>query len=525
MRTKAFLLAVLMIFPQVLAPSQALAQAGNARNGCMDQWLFNGVWRTRITQVEPIMDGAKQTGWRVTQTWRNGTSRELSPADSSLNPEELVLSSGARIEAEPHNQGGLDFNTQAPSGQYTYSQNFFGNNMTVDPNDKPKALEISFDNRVVSTSNKPHFSSKQYNFDYNLTCVATGAAAQAQGGSTELAAQNGCMNQWMSNGVWKMRVTKLRPFPLDAQPQGQYGWLITQTWINITHMKVSPGVNADIGQRVAPTSVSDEFLATKNGNNGSSFNTVGGFHLGQRNVPFLPNQPYTFDQLISWSPFDPTDTPIRLLVTFDTATQKKENVSIPVPQYHEPADFRINLTCGQGAMTVSEAPQPQASTVAAAPAQPSSKGGSSADPCTMLSPNDVASALHVGASAVGTPQRSSAGECTWPVASRSGGQPQSVVVTEQPVHAQSACHGLGCLNAVTSVLGSHGLPGLPGQFGGAFNDAQMISGLGDRASWKDGKLTVLRADMAFQVLVNGSASPALAASEALARDVLLRVTP
>ncbi len=538
MRIRAFLMAALVAMPQLVSPIHAVAQAGNSRNGCMNQWLFNGVWRAQVTKVEPIINGGKQTGWQVTQSWRNGTGRELAPADSALLAEQLVLSSGAKIEAEGHNQEGLAFNTLAPSGQFTYTQVFYGNNMAVDPNDKPKTIEVAFDNKVVSASNKPHFTSNQYNFDYNLTCVATGAAAQAQGGSTQLVAQNGCMNQWMSNGVWKMRVTKLTPYPAGGKPEDQNAWIVTQTWVNITNMKVYPGGLADVGNRVAPTNVSDEFLATKNGNNASTFNTVGGFHVGQRNIPFMPNGSYTFDQLIGWNPFDRTDTPVRLLVTFDTATQNKVKLSIPVPQYRNPANFRINLTCGEGAVAVASSPpsppasspeqqpQPQPQSVAAAQTPSSSDGGLKVDPCAMLSQSDVASALGVGAATVGKPQHPSANECAWAVASHAGAPAQNVVLLAQPVNAtQAACHGLKCLSAVTSVLGSHGLPGVPGQFADAFNDAQLISGLGDKASWKDGKLTVLRADMAFQVLVHGTASPALSTSEALARDVLVHVTP
>ncbi len=541
MRIKAFLVAALVAAPQILSPAQAFAQMSNARNGCLNQWLFNGVWRAQITEVEPLVQSGKQVGWQVTESWRNGTPRELSPSDSAIKAEQLVLSNGGRIEAEAHRQEGLSFNTLAPSGQYTYTQTFFGSNMTADPSDKPKALEVSFDGKVVGASNKPHFTTNRYNFDYNLTCVATGAAAQAEGGSTQLAAQNGCMSQWMSNGVWRMRVTKLTPYPVGAKPSDEIGWLVTQTWVNATHGKVFPGGLPDVGNRVAPTNVSDEFLATKNGNNASTFNTVGGFHIGQRNVPFMPGAPYTFDQLISWSPFDSTDTPIRLLVTFDTASQKKVKLNYPIPQYHTPANFRINLTCGTGALTAArsssqqeqaapqaqpQASQSQSSQVASTQTQSSSTTDLKADPCAMLSQSDVASALRVGVATVGVPQHPSANECSWAIASHAGAPARNVLLVAQTVQsAQGGCRGLGCLRAVSSLLGTHGLPGLPGPFASAFTDAQMISGLGDKASWKDGKLTVMRADMAFQVLVHGTASPALATSEALARDVLYRVTP
>ncbi len=142
----------------------------------------------------------------------------------------------------------------------------------------------------------------------------------------------------------------------------------------------------------------------------------------------------------------------------------------------------------------------------------------------MLSGSDVASALGTGVRSVGVAQHPSPNECAWAVASHAGGPAQSVLLMMQPMQSpKKACKGLTCLSVVQSVLNVPGVPGLPPQFSNAFADAQLISGLGDKASWKDGRLTVLKADMAFQLLVHGSASPALDTSEALARDVLYRV--
>jgi hypothetical protein len=100
-----------------------------------------------------------------------------------------------------------------------------------------------------------------------------------------------------------------------------------------------------------------------------------------------------------------------------------------------------------------------------------------------------------------------------------------VLLTIQPVQAAKTCRGFGCLHIVQSVMGIPGLPSLPPALSEAFADAQMLSGLGDKAAWKDGKLTVLKADMAFQLLVQGSRSSTLATSEALARTVLNHLSP
>ncbi|MBV9271497.1 MAG: hypothetical protein JO165_10400 [Candidatus Eremiobacteraeota bacterium] len=522
----AFIIAAL-IGLNIVGPAPALALSG-AREGCMNQWMFNGVWRAEVKSVAPLMDGSRQVGWQVTQAWRNGTSRELAPADSLLKEEELVLGSQT-LPAEGHRQEGLAFNTLAPSGEFTYTQVFYGPNGTVDPADKPRALDVSFEGDKVAASNKPHFTTRQYNFHYKLDCVASGAAAQAEGGSTQLAATNGCMNQWMSNGVWKMRVLAVTPFPEGTTAANQTGWHVKQEWVNVTSGKVYPN-GMDPGNHVAPTSVSDEFLATKNGNNASSANTVGGFALGSRNIPFPPGVPYTFEQLIAWSPLDASDTPTRLLVTFDTVQQNKWKLSIPVPHYRNPANFRISLACGGNVVSAPgvsasaaqpQTTQPQQQRMAAAPQQSSGSPGK-VDPCAMLAAPDVASALGVGVRSLGTPQRPSANECAWPIAAHAGTPAQTVVLSMQSIH-QSPCRGLNCLRAVQSVLNLPGAPGLPSQFADAFNDAQLIAGLGDKASWKDGRLTVVKADMAFQLFVRGSASPGLSETEALARTVLGRI--
>ncbi len=303
-------------------PAPVLAQTGNERDGCMNQWLFNGVWRAQVTKVEPIMDGAKQTGWQVTQSWRNGTSRELAPADSAMKDEQLALSSGT-LTAEGHRQEGLAYNTLAPSGQFTYTQTFFGPNMSVDPSDKPKALDVSFNGTLVAQSNKPHFTSDKYNFHYDLACVASGAAAQAEGGSTQLAATRGLHEPMDVQRRLEDARYEDHPESRRCKAADQNGWRVTQEWVNVTNRNLFPGGLPDASRHAVQSNVSDEFLATKSGNNASTFNMVGGFAIGAQNVPFPPGGSYTFEQPISWSPFDATDTPTRLLVTFDTTTQMR----------------------------------------------------------------------------------------------------------------------------------------------------------------------------------------------------------
>jgi hypothetical protein len=290
-----------------------------------------------------------------------------------MKDEALQLSSGAVLKPDPYRQQSLVFNNFAPSAEQTYVQDFLFPDLKGDPNDKPKALNVTFDGATLAKTNKPHFTTNQFNFHYDLSCTAAASAAQAQGGSSQLDAVAGCMNQWMSNGVWKMRVIAVGPNPADvAKASDQNGWRVTQEWVNVSSMKVYPGVLGDGTNRVAPTNVTDEFLATKNGNNVSSANVAGGFAVGARNVPFLPNVPYQFTQLFAGGTLDPSDAPTRLLVTFDVNAQNKLKLSYPVPKYtHKPANFRISLECG-GSVTMAPGVSAQSSTQPAPATQPSS---------------------------------------------------------------------------------------------------------------------------------------------------------
>ncbi len=328
-----------------LAQSASLGDA-TSRDGCLNQWLFNGVWRVEVTKVEPYMNGSQQTGWQVTEVWRNGTSQQLAPGDSFLDDQRLELSSGAITAKESStgtlSMGGVGNNTFAPAGQFTYKQIFVGT--SVDPSNKPKGLAIVFDAaKLAQMKSRPQFTSGHYNFHFKLDCVASGAAAQAEGGSTQLNATEGCLNQWMSNGIWKMRVTGIEPGLLspDDPSSEQIGWRVTQEWTNATSRSLFPG-DLPSGP-ILETNVTDEYLVTQSGNNASSANTVG--NMGPfGGHEFAPGATFTFKQLFGWSPFDKTDKPTRLLVTFDA---KKQNALAGHPHYHMPANFRINLECSK----------------------------------------------------------------------------------------------------------------------------------------------------------------------------------
>jgi len=312
------------------------AATSNSRTGCKNQWLFNGVWRAEVTKIAPHMEGDKQTGWEVTEVWRNGVQQELSPVDSVMQDEKLELSSGAMLASET-TTGALSFQSVAyhefaPAAEFTYVQLFIDPN--VDPNNMPKAVDVMFDAAKLATLSRPHFTTKQYDFRFDLSCVATGAAAQAQGGSNQVDAVSGCRNQWLSNGIWKMRATDVSPDNGDPSSTTQIGWLVGEQWTALA--KKAP----------ADTYVGDQFLITTSGQNVASSNSVVSTLTSQKldYHEFAVGETFSYKQNFRWSPFDANDKPVRLLVTFDAVTQNKRDGQ---PHFKLPANFRIDLTCSK----------------------------------------------------------------------------------------------------------------------------------------------------------------------------------
>lgn len=147
------------------------------------------------------------------------------------------------------------------------------------------------------------------------------------------------------------------------------------------------------------------------------------------------------------------------------------------------------------------------------------------DPCALISQASLAGALSVTADQIGTPTHPTAEECAWAVASHAGSGAQRVLLGVETARAAKSCRGLSCVFMAQSVLSLANISAFSPGIMEALSDAQIIAGLGDKAGWKNGALTVLKNEIAFRLVVSGAGSDArrLAISEALARDVLTRL--
>lgn len=178
LRAVALSLIISIPFPASAAPQTGGSTQVAAQPGCMNQWLFNGMWRVRVTSVAPIPAG---DGWNVTMQWANGTNiAGVAPMDTMKQDLVLVLANGDTLTASDSTRGALnqqqlDFHTFPASGQFTYTQMFFL--PSVDPNNKPVKLLVTFDvpkYRAANPSNSGKYWRQKtagYNYRIDLTCT------------------------------------------------------------------------------------------------------------------------------------------------------------------------------------------------------------------------------------------------------------------------------------------------------------------------------------------------------------------
>jgi len=164
------------------------------------------------------------------------------------------------------------------------------------------------------------------------------------------------------------------------------------------------------------------------------------------------------------------------------------------------------------------------SSPAPVPAAPSSGGGHSYDPCAMVSQKDVASAAGVATDQVFKPASPTKSECVWAIGSKAGVPGQQVALTLQTIDQVKQTHGIARLGAILSAV--QNIPGVPVPSNPivthAFADAQIVAGLGDRAGWKNGTLSVLKSELMLQVNVTGQSTDAesLNVAKAVAKAAL-----
>ncbi len=147
-------------------PVQGGANERPSVEGCTNTWLFNGVWRIRVTSVDP-------TGSAVTMEVRNGSHDSLMTSDSgfaAINGQgiDLAFSDGSvrnlNIDTTKFREE-LSTIKLPPGGKATTTLRF---DPPADPSIKPLKLLINVDPKYNSYV---HYSVKDPSFRVHLDCA------------------------------------------------------------------------------------------------------------------------------------------------------------------------------------------------------------------------------------------------------------------------------------------------------------------------------------------------------------------
>ncbi|ULH16217.1 hypothetical protein MF271_06280 [Deinococcus sp. KNUC1210] len=165
----------------------ALSAAGGADQkasvtGCVNEPLFNGIWRLRVTKVEAVADpdGGSLNFYHIVTQISNGTNRTLSPDSTGIqtgNAYNIFLADGDSIAAPTGTSVAFQTKTWAklPQGSGENLEFWFrpSSNQTLDQMraNMPKKFLFEVLPDKLDKSLKVGYTVRDPSFRVNLTCT------------------------------------------------------------------------------------------------------------------------------------------------------------------------------------------------------------------------------------------------------------------------------------------------------------------------------------------------------------------
>jgi hypothetical protein len=175
--------AVLLLCPALLGATPTPVPGGatqrQAVEGCMNQWLFDGVWRFRVTKVEPINPDGLRPGYGVAVEFRNGTRATLTPVFAGADAQaiQLQLEDGNTLDAKATTAAALiaqkiTYKELIQAAGVAVALQFLGDAMAKPESlKKPVKLVFPIDPKMERAHpNLPQYASGDPSFRVDLTC-------------------------------------------------------------------------------------------------------------------------------------------------------------------------------------------------------------------------------------------------------------------------------------------------------------------------------------------------------------------
>jgi hypothetical protein len=133
------------------AQSDGGANQVKALEGCLGEWLFNGIWRIRAT--EPRSMTGDRNGWTIKLEVRNGTTfNGIAPSGTGWGGVQLALDNGDLVGAV--NVNDISDPPYIPGGSHSQTLEFFWE----DTARSPKKIIVLFNPKEMNTSFNAKFT-------------------------------------------------------------------------------------------------------------------------------------------------------------------------------------------------------------------------------------------------------------------------------------------------------------------------------------------------------------------------------
>lgn len=183
-------IAVLFVSPALLGATPTPVPGGatqrRAVEGCLNQWLFDGIWRFRVTKVEAINPDGLRPGYGVAVEVRNGARATLTPIFTGADAQaiQLQLDDGNTLDAKATTGAALiaqkiTYKELIQAAGVAIELQFLGDVMAKPESlKKPLKLVFPIDPKVERAHPKlPQYAAGDPSFRVDLTCDAKAKAS------------------------------------------------------------------------------------------------------------------------------------------------------------------------------------------------------------------------------------------------------------------------------------------------------------------------------------------------------------
>lgn len=119
--------------------------------GCINETLFNGVWRLTVKSIEPIVRNETVPGWGVTLEWKNGTKATTYATQTGVKNFALIMPNGDALEIDAYDaQQVTDRDVQQGAGVTHQLRFFFAPNTPPENLPRPAKLLVEIDPKGIT---------------------------------------------------------------------------------------------------------------------------------------------------------------------------------------------------------------------------------------------------------------------------------------------------------------------------------------------------------------------------------------